>query len=495
MTFLSFLTAAFLTSLATPTPNLHTNETLIPPNDFIHIHNLRLHSQSGLHYLNGINYWSCMNLASSTSTGGNLTRLLTELDQLASHGINHVRIMASSEGAPTPQPFRMNPPLFTALGVYDEAVFQGLDRCLHELSVRGIRATMTLGNEWHWSGGFAQYVSWATNNSRIPYPPSWNMTAAPQRPTPRTGWGAYTIEGVDAAPYDAFTNYANSIYDNKIAEEMSKQHIDIVMNRRNSVNGRLYTEDPTIMTWQIANEPQAADPLGYTGPYSIFLLPNPDDRMFPFIQRLASYIRLRSPRQLVSVGLESKQGEYYFKRIHDDPHVDYATTHVWVQNWGVYDMFDPHPENLARAQDFASAFLKNTSTWGKEIGKPVFLEEFGMARNNWEHVGKEYAYLSSAGTGNRDVYFTSIFETVLDDFKSGGAYIGTCPWAYGGIWRPETQVMNTFDMVWAGDPPHEATGWYDLYDTDATMAIIEEQAKDVRGWIEENDGGEGKGEG
>jgi mannan endo-1,4-beta-mannosidase len=49
----------------------------------------------------------------------------------------------------------------------------------------------------------------------------------------------------------------------------------------------------------------------------------------------------------------------------------------------------------------------------------------------------------------------------MDEFKaSNGAYVGTCPWAYGGIWRPETEHVNDFGMVWAGDPPHESPGWY-----------------------------------
>jgi hypothetical protein len=33
-----------------------------------------------------------------------------------------------------------------------------------------MRATMTLNNEWQWSGGFAQYISWAEGNASIPYP-------------------------------------------------------------------------------------------------------------------------------------------------------------------------------------------------------------------------------------------------------------------------------------------------------------------------------------
>ncbi|KAH8727893.1 glycoside hydrolase superfamily [Phaeosphaeriaceae sp. PMI808] len=466
-------------SLAVPgsDSNRHSNDQ----DDFIHVKGLRLYDSKGLHYVTGMNYWACMNLAADDSAGGNYSRLIIELDQMAAKGINHLRIMASSEGAPTPQPFRMNPPLMQAPGKYNEPVFKGLDICLAEMSKRGMRATMTLNNEWQWSGGFAQYVSWAQNGSTgvIPYPSSWNLSALPQREMPGTGWGSYTTQGIDAEPYDVFTDYANLIYNNQMAEEFYKAHIKTVMGRRNTVNGRLYTEDATIMTWQLANEPQASD-ANYDG---FFLKPNPNDLLFPWVARISSYIRSLAPKQLISVGLESKQGEYYFKQAHNFSTVDYATTHCWVQNWGLYDMYDPSPANLQRAKDFAVAFMRNSSQWGKDIGKPVFLEEFGMARDNWQNRDKEYPYLSSATTTNKDSYFKTIISTVMDEFRNGGAYIGTSPWAYGGIFRPETQKENEFGMVWAGDPPHESPGWYDLYDTDIAMDIVHDQQKEIEEWI------------
>lgn len=263
-----------------------------------------------------MNYWACMNLAADASQGGNITRLLTELDQLAAKGVNHLRIMASSEGAPTPQPFRMSPALMDAPGKYNEQVFRGLDRCLDEMSKRGMRATMTLGNEWQWSGGFAQYISWATNET-IPYPPSWNLTKAPQRSTPGTGWGDYTTSADGAKSYGEFENFANRFYSNAQADIWFKNHIQTVVTRRNTVNGRVYNKDATIMTWQLANEPQ----------YQY----ETEDPLFPWVERISGYIRSLAPKQLISVGLESKQGEDVFKRVHNVTTVDYATAHCWVQ--------------------------------------------------------------------------------------------------------------------------------------------------------------------
>jgi mannan endo-1,4-beta-mannosidase len=74
----------------------------------------------------------------------------------------------------------------------------------------------------------------------------------------------------------------------------------------------------------------------------------------------------------------------------------------------------------------------------------------------------------------------------MDEFTNGGAYVGTSPWAYGGIYRPESQHANEFGMVWAGDPPHESPGWYDLYDNDTAMIIVQDQQKTIADWIQKN---------
>lgn len=416
-----------------------------------------------------------MNLAADEKAGGNYSRLVTELDQMAASGVNHLRIMASSEGAPTPQPFRMNPALMEAPGQYNEDIFKGLDICLDEMSKRGMRATMTLNNEWQWSGGFAQYVSWAQNDSPIPYPASWNLSAPPQRKTPGTGWGSYTVAGIDAASYSEFTTFASMFLENPQTEAWYKDHIRAVTTRRNTVNGRLYSEDPAIMTWQLANEPQPVD-MSYK---------DPNDPLFAWVDRISSYIRTLAPKQLISVGLESKQGELYFKQVHNKTTVDYATSHCWVQNWGYYNMYDPTSISLRVSQEFAKNFVRDTNQWSKDIGKPIFLEEFGMARDNWQNTFKEYPYLSSASTTHKDAFFKTIIGAAMDKFRGEGAYIGTSPWAYGGIYRPETQRANEFGMVWAGDPPHESPGWYDLYDGDTAMEIIHAQQRDIAEWIEE----------
>ncbi len=368
-----------------------SNDALLPrrtsnhvaAHDFIHVDKLRLRDSSNKeYYLTGINYWACMNLAADSDAGGSYHRFITELDQMAAAGINHLRIMAGSEGAPSQQPFRMDPPLQTSPGVYNEKIFVGLDRCLAEMAKRGMRATMTLNDQWQWSGGFAQYVSWANGNEQYSYPPSWNFTAAPQRSgAPGRGWGNYTTTG----SFNDYATYGNRIYTDENAEEMFKAHIKKVINRRNTVNGRLYKDDATIMTWQLANEPQPANQQNLLGPYKLQYAPNPSDPLLPWIDRISTYIRSLAPHQLISTGFEGKQGEWYWKAVHTPKNIDYGTVHCWVQNWEVYDMLNSSRANLQQAKDFATEFIGNASHWGHQIGKPVFLEEFGMARDNWQN--------------------------------------------------------------------------------------------------------------
>jgi mannan endo-1,4-beta-mannosidase len=83
---------------------------------------------------------------------------------------------------------------------------------------------------------FAQYVSWADNDSDIPYPPSWIP---------------YPVNNYSTGSYDEFYDYAYRFYDDdtvsSTANQLFKNHINAIMMRRNTINGKLYNEDPVIM--------------------------------------------------------------------------------------------------------------------------------------------------------------------------------------------------------------------------------------------------------
>ncbi|CAI5488366.1 unnamed protein product, partial [Closterium sp. Naga37s-1] len=185
-----------------------------------------------------INFWEAVWLAMPEESGGNRSRLHYELDTLVSVGLNGIRILGSSLG-PNSEPYRWKPALFPEPFKHDESVFKGLDYLLHSLKERNMKAIVSLSDFWQDSGGFAQYVFWADPSQDIPYPPSF--------PDFTGSWQEY-IE------------YASRLYCDKSimksAQSMLEKHIKTIIQRVNHINGIVYSEDNTIFSWEITNEPQ-----------------------------------------------------------------------------------------------------------------------------------------------------------------------------------------------------------------------------------------------
>jgi mannan endo-1,4-beta-mannosidase len=104
-----------------------------------------------------------------------------------------------------------------------------------------------------------------------------------------------------------------------------------------------------------------------------------------------------------------------------------------------------------------------------ELGKPLVLEEFGLARD-WEPL--QDIFSPHSPTTYRDRFYTAMFEAVYASRSTGGPVAGDNLWAWAGRARPADG--------WVGDPPHEIPGWYSVYDTDAsTLAIISAHADEM----------------
>ena len=71
---------------------------------------------------------------------------------------------------------------------------------------------------------------------------------------------------------------------------LSHQHIRALLSRRNSFTGRLYASDPTVMAWELANEPRPM---------------NKGAAAFrEWIGETAAMLRSLAPHQLLSLGSE-----------------------------------------------------------------------------------------------------------------------------------------------------------------------------------------------
>lgn len=426
-------------------------EQQIYGNGFVTVSGTKFERHGRPYNIAGANYWQGMNLASDKSAGGNISRIEDELKQLENIGINNLRILAGSEG-PDDQPFRMRPSLMPSPGNYNEHILAGLDYLLDAMDRHSMTAVVTLNNFWQWSGGFAQYVSWADNNSVIPYPPSW-------MPDPENRYSN--------GSYSEFFDYASRFYTDptisSTVDHMFKSHIDTILNRKNTINGKLYNEDPVIMAWELANEPQLA-PKEWT-------------------YEIAAYIKQRAPQQLITSGIEGKYGYEDFYNTHSSANIDYATCHLWVENWNEYNASDPTGASLQNAFTYAQEYIHNCSDWAVGMGKPIVLEEFGMARDAWRFPSEPlYKYNPGTPVSHKDRYYKHIFD-IIEKLTSHGAFSGANFWAYSGEGYP-SQTPNEFDMVWLGDPQHEPRGWYGVYHNDTTMSVIKDFAHNISGKTE-----------
>jgi mannan endo-1,4-beta-mannosidase len=390
-----------------------------PPSKFVTVRNGKFMLDGNTYYFVGANFWQGMNLGVD-GADGDRDQLTAELDRLQRIGVTNLRVMASSEG-PNTEPYRMVPALMTSPGVYDESVLDGLDFFIAELGKRDMKAVMVLNNYWQWSGGMAQYVSWH-EGTPIPYPGDWGK----------------------------FIDYSAKFYECAECQTWYRDHIKMVINHVNPYTGLIYRDDPAVFAWELANEPRRY-------PYS-------------WIDETAAYIKSLDPNHMVTTGSEgTPPGETLdFQRTHDGAHIDYATIHIWPQNWGWYD--PKAPATYERAEQNAIEYLRRHVFDMAVLNKPLVLEEFGLARD-WEPVQDIYDPRST--TQYRDRFYKTMFDEVFTLVQKGGPLAGDNFWAWGGASRPGDN--------WLGDPPHETPGWYSVYDTDeSTIAIISTHASELK---------------
>ncbi len=392
------------------------------------------------YYYVGANYWYGLNLASNGS-GGDRDRLNRELDSLKAIGITNLRIMTGSEG-PDTEPWRMVPSFQTSPGVYDPDVLDGLDYLIYAMKQRGIRAVMCLNNFWQWSGGMAQYVNW-NGGGPIPYPP----------PEPGGSW-------------DAFQDYASDFYSNAGAMQDFEDHIAFIINRTNPYTSTTYSDEPAIMSWELCNEPR-----GFNNNAAAFNI---------WIDNCAAYIKSLDSNHLVTTGCEGDTpwpswNGLDFIQNHNGPDIDYTTIHIWPQNWGWYDPANPGG-TYASSEASAITYFNNHEAEAVSLGKPMVLEEFGLARDS-------ESYDPSSSTTWRNTFFNAMFDEVYTSASSGQPAAGTNIWSWAGEGRPVLPYGSYWSIgdPWIGDPPHEHQGWYSVYDSDvSTIAIISSHSDQMK---------------
>lgn len=387
------------------------------------------------YYFVGTNFWYGAILGSE-GEGGNRERLHKELDFLKSIGINNLRVLVGADGENGIKT-RVEPPLQVAPGVYNDTILAGLDYFMNELRERDMTAVLYLNNSWEWSGGYSVYLQWS-------------------------GHGDAVVPAVDGWP--AYMEYVKQFPQSDSAKALFANHVNYIVSRTNRYNQIKYVDDPTIMSWQIGNEPRAFS----------------DENKEPFARWMAdvaAQIKSLDPNHMVSSGSEGSWGcemdMNLFEKIHADPNINYLNIHIWPYNWS-WVKADSLKELLPRAKENTKKYIDDHMVIARKYSKPIVLEEFGFPRDG-------FSFSKEAPTTARDEYYRYVFDLIRQDRESGGLFAGCNFWAWGGFagQNPDHVFWEKGDD-YTGDPAQEQQGLNSVFATDSTIEIIKAENRKLQ---------------
>jgi mannan endo-1,4-beta-mannosidase len=228
-------------------------------------------------------------------------------------GLTVIRTWAFCEGAShdgycfQPRPYE-----------YHEPTFKQLDYAIAKAGQSGIKLILTLANNWSDFGGIPQYLNWYGLNN-----------------------------------HDDF-------YRDQRVKDTYKAYIKQVINRVNTITGVPYKDDPTILAWELMNEPRSYDlPVFYA-----------------WVDEMSNYIKELDPNHLRSTGSEGAISSDVYQT-HKSDAVDFISFHLYPNWWG----FD---------RERSKQYIREHVKIAREMGKPIFLGEFGIDKQQRRSVYQEW---------------------------------------------------------------------------------------------------------
>lgn len=184
-----------------------------------------------------------------------------------------------------------------------------------------------------------------------------------------------------------------------------KKFIKQTIQRKNSINDRIYRDDPAILAWEIANELE----------YWRFT----ESEVRKWIDETAGYIRSLDKNHLITIGIstnnfESISNEDLFK-IFGLSALDFFSFHFYPQPVAVGYSKDALSENVQKIDSITKKFLSS--------GKPVVMAEFGFS-NSVELNEKMRAEPEAAN------FYLLTFKEYMDKAFSAGCS-GVMFWGWG----------------------------------------------------------------
>eukprot|EP01025_Chloroclados_australasicus_P040674 TRINITY_DN425_c0_g1_i1.p1 TRINITY_DN425_c0_g1~~TRINITY_DN425_c0_g1_i1.p1 ORF type:complete len:535 (+),score=43.90 TRINITY_DN425_c0_g1_i1:134-1738(+) len=269
-------------------------------------------------------------------------------------------------------------------GNYNEDALASLDKVLAEAAKRNIRIVISFTDNWKEADSKINYLQWA------------GKTGIP----------------------DAFFSDAS-------VKQLLKNHMKFITSRTNTVNGRVYRDDPTILAWNLINELRTD-----FKPICDF---NCEQVIQNWISEMASYLKSLDPNHMVTPGHSGMFGKnssnawanpdawrgwpqtwayntgQNFVPDHSSPAIDFAGFHIWIDNWGIKQ--DP--------QTFFKQWIQAHIDDARKMNKPVIIEEFGKK-----------VEIEDSITSSRDPFFSIAYQQTISSVQADDALQGVMWWEW-----------------------------------------------------------------
>ncbi|MEW5298790.1 MAG: hypothetical protein WDW36_001873 [Sanguina aurantia] len=438
-------------------------------------------------YLVGVNAYDMLQLAQvlpadyETVDGKTGKQVIAEaMANAQGRGVNVIRAWAHSSDPKFP--FQVAP------GVYREEAFRSLDFVLHQASLHNIHLILSFVDNWKYYNGIDQYVDWS------PSAPKRSQDKAPDNqgdPTGVMGTKNSSSTDIDAAKlYEAKRH--TLFFVDPGARSLFRNHIDALVHRRNVFNGRMYRDDPTILAWDLANEPRCETAVES----------NCHAMVHAWVEEMSLWVKRLDPNHLVTIGsegffgpstpdmLQHNPGSWADEMGQDFvlnnavPTIDFSTIHIWPDQWGTELDYEKFLSEWLASHVNASRVLLN---------KPVLLEEFGkkLVPDDQTSSGvgalRNPVYADTYGELERIITNASNVQVQQLRFQQQAQ-----PDRIEHPSNPDTQLMGPLvgSLFWKWQLHvfvNNVKDEYGVSHNDSTLDLVAQHAEFVQGFVQKSD--------
>jgi hypothetical protein len=178
-------------------------------------------------------------------------------------------------------------------------------------------------------------------------------------------------------------------YTNETARRLYRAHVEKIVARRNTVNGKLYREDPAIFGYELINEAQAI-----TGRWS---------ERRAWIAEMSAYLKSLDPQHIVAPGdwgYRSAAERREWLLDHQLATIDYCDVHNYPRD--DKDVYVDSTEAL-------NHFVEDRAAASFFVGKPLVLGEFGMQPEGYGGI-------------TREAWFRAYFDSAIENGAAGAMF-------------------------------------------------------------------------